>query len=140
MKKAFKRIGLTFEDGVILQNIYNNPGTNQIQISNALILDTAAVARALKDLEQKGFVVRKIDSTNERKKVVNVTEEGGKLALKINAIMEAWDEQIFSDLSNEEANRLIANMRFLKEKADLLDVNELVEEVDALNSTFIDLD
>ena len=129
MKKAFKLIGLTFEEGVILQNVLLNPNTNQDQIAKALAFDTAAVARALKELEEKKYITRKIDINNQRKKIVEISKKGEEIALKVNMIMENWDQEIFKDMNNTKANKVIDNMRLLKESTDNLDINDLVNKL-----------
>ena len=127
MKKAFKEIGLTFEEGVILQNIMLNPSSSQDEIARALVFDTAAVARALKELEGKGYVTRIIDPDNQRKKIVSITSSGQETALKINKIMEAWDTMIFKGLKKKEKEEVVDKMRFLKDRAYDIDINELLD-------------
>ena len=126
MKKAFKEIGLTFEEGVILQNIMLNPDSSQDEIAKALVFDTAAVARALKELEGKGYVTRIIDPNNQRKKIVSITSSGQETALKINKVMEAWDAEIFKGLKKKEKQKVVDDMRFLKERAYDIDISELL--------------
>ena len=129
MKKAFKEIGLTFEEGVILQNIMINPDSSQDEIARALVFDTAAVARALKELEGKGYVSRRIDPDNQRKKIVSITAEGTQIALKINEIMENWDNAIFKGLKKNEKKEVVDDMRFLKDRAYDVDINELLDHL-----------
>ena len=127
MKKAFKEIGLTFEEGVILQNIMLNPSSSQDEIARALVFDTAAVARALKELEGKGYVTRIIDPDNQRKKIVSITSSGQETALKINKIMETWDAEIFAGLKKKEKEEIVDDLHFLKDRAYDIDINELLD-------------
>ena len=126
MKKAFKNIDLTFEEGVVLQYAANNPGTSQDKIARALIFDTAAVARALKELEAKNMVIREIDQNNQRKKTVNLTEKGREYNDHINEAMRLWDDKVFGSLSPEETERTIGVMQYLQESAENIDMKELI--------------
>jgi len=122
MKKAFKQLGISFDEGIVLQNVYYHPGTTQDEIARSLVLDTAAVARSLKALEQKGYLTRVIDENNQRRKLVTITAGGVELVRRINGAMHAWDSAVFSAYDDAEDARIINGMRSLQEQASSVDI------------------
>lgn len=127
MKKAFKQLGISFDEGIVLQYVLHNPGTTQDSIADSLVLDTAAVARSLKSLEQKGYLTRVIDENNQRRKLVTISPPGEALALRINGAMQAWDSAVLSDYDESEAERIISGMRSLQEHASAVDIAAVLE-------------
>lgn len=126
MKKAFKLLGISFDEGIILQNVHYNPGTTQDQIAENLILDAAAVARSLKVLEQKGLVSRVTDEKNQRRKLVTISPAGAELVNHMNSAMGAWDEAVFSDYDNAELIRVVNGMKSLYTKASSVDISSVL--------------
>lgn len=126
MKKAFKQLGISFDEGIVLQNVLLNPGTTQDRIAEALVLDAAAVARSLKSLEGKKLLVRKVDKKNQRRKLVTVTPDGEKIAQQINEAVDAWDREIFRGISEEQASKIVECTRYLHHRATEIDVSAMI--------------
>ena len=83
MKKAFKQLGISFDEGIILQNVNYNPGTTQDTIADNLALDTAAVAQLITDYTSgyPFFVSRVCQLIDEQKFTWN--KEGVMNAVKM---------------------------------------------------------
>lgn len=128
MKRAFKKLGISFDEGIILLNVYANPNTTQDRIAELLSLDAAAVARGLKSLEQKDCLTREIDIENQRRKLVNISPAGQVLVDQITQIMQIWDEAIFEGLSAEEIRQYVDNIHFFQERASEVDISALLEK------------
>ena len=47
--------------------LYENEGTNQYDISRDLYIDKTTVAKALKKLEESGYILRKTDQRDKRR-------------------------------------------------------------------------
>ena len=127
MKKAFKQLGISFDEGIVLLNVLYHPGTTQDSIADNLVLDTAAVARSLKALEQKGYLSRVIDENNQRRKLVTISPSGAELARRINGAMQAWDNIVLSEYDEAETGRIINGMRSLQERAAAVDISAVLE-------------
>lgn len=127
MKKAFKQIGISFDEGIILQYLLVNPGVTQDHIAEALALDAAAVARSLKSMEQRGYLLRTVDETNQRRKLTNITPVGAQVAERIIRAMDAWDNEIFKGLSDERVAALTESTSFLQRRAEEIDISSLLE-------------
>lgn len=127
MKRAFKQLGISFDEGIVLPYVMGNPGTTQDSIADSLVLDTAAVARSLKALEQKGYLTRVIDENNQRRKLVTISPEGEALAKKIHAAMQAWDDEIFRESGTDKSESVIESMRFLQQRASSVDISSVLK-------------
>ena len=83
------------EDGVgtaeidLIHALRHNPGCTQARLAELLHADKAAIARRTKNLEAKGFLIRKDDPTDRRSQLLYPTEkaetlkEGIDLAAKL---------------------------------------------------------
>ena len=122
MKKEFKALGISFDEGVVIQNVFFNPGTTQDAIAKTLALDPAAVARSLKSLEAAEYVTREIDMTNQRKKNVTITTKGKQIVKKIISLLEKWDSIIFEGMSEEATQKILEAMHFLQQRAEAIEI------------------
>ena len=61
----FKQIGLARGQYLYVVRIYEHPGIISEQLSNLIKVDRTTIARAVKKLEQKGFIVRRSDPQNK---------------------------------------------------------------------------
>ena len=127
MKKSFKRLGISFDEGIVLQHVQENPGSAQDQIAEAMVLDAAAVARSLKSLEQKGYLSRVVDIENQRRKLVNITPAGSELAKQINQTMKIWDNEVFNGLSESAIASLRSSALFFQQRATVINIAALLD-------------
>lgn len=65
-------------------------------------MDKATAARAIKKLEDAGYVYRQQDPEDKRTYRAFVTEKGRSLEEKMRKIALKWDSTVFSGLSKEE--------------------------------------
>lgn len=127
MKRAFKQLRISFDEGIVLHNVMWNPGTTQDSIADSLVLDTAAVARSLKVLEQKGYLTRVIDENNQRRKLVTLSPEGEALGKQIHTAMQAWDDEIFRESGADKTEAVIESLHFLQERASSVDISSVLK-------------
>ena len=77
--------------------------TMAINANNALNKNNSTVAGNLEKLEKKGLITK---TPEKRKKIINVTQEGAKIAQVIMDYDDEWDEKIKKQLTDEEYNNL----------------------------------
>jgi DNA-binding MarR family transcriptional regulator len=94
---------------------YDGPVT-QDELSAALVIDKAATARALYQLEQNGFVSRTVNPENRRQKLVSATEKARSIQTRFYDILQSASDVFTRDFSREDMeqvlglmNRMIAN-------------------------------
>jgi DNA-binding MarR family transcriptional regulator len=77
------------------------------ELSAAMNTSTARVAMALKSLETKGFIRRRIDKDDRRKVIVSITEEGRRLVLSERREMRDRMARILRELGEEDTREYI---------------------------------
>ncbi len=81
----------------------NRCGTSsQEEISRALVFDKATTARAIRKLEELGYVTRRVASDDHRRYEVSITESGRAAAVEIRSILRDWNRQLTAGFIAEE--------------------------------------
>lgn len=83
----------------LLIKAYKNKAISQEELAGELHVNESTVTRNLDKLEKKGLIFK---TPEKRKKIVNVTAEGAKIAQKIMDYDEKWDETIKESLTERE--------------------------------------
>lgn len=109
-REAEKLVLLTLrEEGVgtaeidLIHALRHNPGCTQAMLAEILHADKAAIARRTKNLEAKGFLVRKDDPNDRRSQLLYPTGRAETLKSSKAEIEAAFYEYLTTALSTEEA-------------------------------------
>jgi DNA-binding MarR family transcriptional regulator len=97
--------------------VYTNNGASQEKISDCLKIDKTTTARAIKKLEEGGFVVRNIDSDDKRAYKVFLTQKAVDIIPHIQETMKKWEDFVISDISEDEHMMLEKLLNKMAEKA-----------------------
>ena len=73
--RALKELNLTSAEYPFLLFLYHQEGKTQEELSTYLYIDKAATARAIKSLEEKGYVDKKHDKSDKRCNRIFLTEK-----------------------------------------------------------------
>jgi DNA-binding MarR family transcriptional regulator len=84
-RAVVEQAGLPFSRVRILKRLSRLPMTVK-QLAHAAAMDAPATTVAVNDLEDRGLVVRELDPTNRRCKVVSLTDAGREMVRKIDAV------------------------------------------------------
>ena len=84
-RAVVEQTGLPFSRIRILNRLSRQPMTVK-QVAHAAAMDAPATTVAVNDLEDRGLVVRRIDPTNRRCKVVSLTDAGRAMVHKIDTV------------------------------------------------------
>ena len=76
-------------------------------------IDKGTVARALRKLEDKEYLFRKVDSLNRRKYLIYLTEKGRMAVPTVINIEKEWENSICSKFSEVEYNNLFDILKVL---------------------------
>lgn len=90
-----------------LLELYIEDGRNQEELAEVLKIDKGTTARAIKKLEENGFVRREKDENDKRSNRVYLTEEGKGVKNDIFFILNQWDEKMSEQLNKEERELMI---------------------------------
>ncbi|MEU7141025.1 MarR family transcriptional regulator [Nocardia sp. NPDC046473] len=80
-RAAVERTGLPFSRIRVLRRLRAAPLT-VTELAHAAAIDAPAATVAVNDLEEQGYVVREVDPTNRRKKLVSITTAGRAVLAK----------------------------------------------------------
>ena len=110
-KPVLDEIDLTYTQYITMMVLWEQGSVSVKEIGRLLYLDSGTLTPVLKKLEQKGFIVRRRDSSDERQLEVSVTDEG--LALRDRALSVPQKMACSVTITREEAEtlcRILAKM------------------------------
>lgn len=101
-------LGIHRSAHIILINIQKNGGIgSQKQLANIVGITPAAVTGALKTLEKKGYITRKLGK-DLRYNEVNITEAGAALLASAKSMFTEVDETLFEGFTESEFDMYIS--------------------------------
>jgi DNA-binding MarR family transcriptional regulator len=86
-RAVVEKSGLPFSRIRILKRL-SRRSMSVKELAHAATIDAPAATVAVNDLENRGLVVREVDPTNRRCKVVSLTEDGHAMVREIDAITD----------------------------------------------------
>lgn len=98
----------------------HNPDATQDEISRRMMIDKAAVARAIQRLEEEGYLTRIPDETNRRKYRITLTETGIRLAQDAVSAADKIDREITADIPEEAQPYLMSILRKMAHTSSIL--------------------
>jgi DNA-binding MarR family transcriptional regulator len=116
-------------EGIPFVELFTNEGKSQDELSALIKIDKATTARSLAKLEDKGYIIRKTDSADNRVRRVYLTGKAKKFAPTFSAdnrvrrvyltgkakkfaptffaIFNAWQDTLVQNFSREEKEQLL---------------------------------
>jgi len=88
-------------------------GITQEELAAHFHIDKGTVARAIRKLEDKEYLFRKVDSLNRRRYLIYLTEKGRRAVPQIINIDKEWENSMCSKFSNEEYQNLFNILKVL---------------------------
>ena len=89
-------------EGRYLMEIHKRKNLSQDDLANIFGQSKGTIAKALRKLEDKGYVERKIDENNRRKYILNTTKEGEELAVLLKSDLDKWEKLVGIDKLDDE--------------------------------------
>lgn len=103
----FSKFNIGAGQYVFLLNLYRNEGITQDELTSIVKLDKATTARALKKLEDEGYVKRVRREDDKRFYSIMLTEKAKEIKQDIYSIMNTWEEKMRNCFTDEESKELI---------------------------------
>lgn len=103
-----------------LVEIALSPGLTQDELSERLFMDKTTTARAVKDLEGKGYITRERDTEDKRCRRLWPTEKGKVFAPKVIEARKKAQEALAQGFTAEERARLAILLQNLAQNASHL--------------------
>jgi len=115
--KQLKDYNIKKSQYIFLNALYKKDGVSQEQLSNYLKIDKGTTAKAIKKLEDDGYVIRKVDTKDKRAYNVYLTEKGVEIKPVVRKAMLDWIDILFSGFSEEEREQSLALLEKMGENA-----------------------
>lgn len=108
-EREMAAIGLNHTEARLLSLLSEAGGESaQDALSNQLHIDRSNAGRALKRLEQDGYITRVRDEADRRAFLVQLTGKGRRAVRDIMKVRDAIVAGFFGELTEEEAGRAVA--------------------------------
>lgn len=102
LSKALADKDVSYSDSIFLINIGNKSGISQEELSDLLAIDKAAIARSVKSLEEKGYLVTERSGQDKRAKELYLTEAGKTFVQFMDGLHQRWAEHVMNHMSEQE--------------------------------------
>ena len=106
---------------MFLMELYTQDGKNQEDLSKILKIDKGTTARAIKKLEEEGYVRREKDDHDKRSNKVFLTQKGMDIKDDIHETLSQWESKISQSIDEEER---ILMIKLLKKVCSNIDTQE----------------
>ena len=90
--------------GFLSELLFSGDGLSQEQLSEHLMIDKSNTARALKVLEEKGYIIREEEAVT-RKKYIYLTEAAKTIRHEIKAIQNEYNDILMDGFSDDDAKK-----------------------------------
>lgn len=97
---------LSFAQSIVLVGIYRREGVNQRTLADAIAMAPGVVSRVLRDLEDRGCIIKQRDEQNRRNYNLYLTSAGEELAEKSLLIQHDYWNKLLECLTSEEVEIL----------------------------------
>lgn len=99
-------VGIGHGQFMFLLELYRQDGRSQEELSDKLSIDKGTTARAIKKLEDNGFLTRERDKNDKRAYKIYLTDKGKDVKTNILEVLDIWNDILTSTLSEEEKGTL----------------------------------
>ncbi|MDE5978163.1 MAG: MarR family transcriptional regulator [Turicibacter sp.] len=87
---------------IVLISIADNEGINQRDLTHIIMIDKATTTKALKKLEEEGYIYRQCDEVDRRYNKLFLTEKGHQILPLLTSILVETMEELTIGMSEEE--------------------------------------
>lgn len=106
LEKRLKQYDINYNEQIIIMYISKNVNTNQDSIAKNFMTDKGTVAKTIKKLEDKGFILRKENPSNKRENIITLSAKGREVINHMNTLLTEWQEIVFKDFDEEEIDQM----------------------------------
>lgn len=97
---------LTLKEFSVLLRIRFQGVATQHDLVELFKVSGAYIAKLLRKFEDHGYIARKEDPENRRKKIVKMTDEGIKKTDEIIEVIQNWEDKVTASISEDEIKTL----------------------------------
>lgn len=97
--------------------IGKNPDISQWELSEVIAMDKGTTAKAVKKLEDEGYITRIPLKEDKRVKQLRVTDKALPLLAKLEKLREEWDAIVMESMTEEEIEQTEKQMHNIAKRA-----------------------
>lgn len=98
---------------LVVKNFQSGGNVTVTELSNSMLISAPAISKTLRNLEERGIILRTLDVKNRRKTYVHLTELGKEVYAREDRIMNRFGERILEGFGKENAKALLKQMTTL---------------------------
>lgn len=102
----------------VLASLADGGPAAQAPLSDRIGIDRSDMVSLLDDLEELGYVVRRADRTDRRRKIVDITDDGTVALKELDRLVHAADDQLVAPLTADERATLAGLLARILPEAD----------------------
>jgi len=104
---------LTKPQYAVLRSIAENPGIEQVQLTDVAVSSKATLAEMLSRLEARGLLIREADPADKRRRFITLTPEGRAVLAKTQPIGQQVDTEFLARLSPDDQQHLVRLLKLI---------------------------
>lgn len=118
---ALSKYNITTAEYPFFMAIQYNKGLTQEELTEIVCVDKAATARAVRSMEEKGFLIRVQDERDRRQNRIYATEKTMQLADAVNSELLRFNDLLTQGISAENVDIILAGLQKMEQNvSDLL--------------------
>lgn len=126
---ALSDFNITSAEYSFLLCLYRKDGKTQEELSSFLDIDKSATTRAIKSLEEKGYVTKEKDDDDKRFNRIYLTDKAKENQDNIKKQIFHWSEFLMEDVSEEDAAILFNVLESMTNKLDKTNLKKLGDDI-----------
>lgn len=117
ISKALVGKELSYSDSIFLVNIGDKEGTTQEEIADLLAIDKAAIARSVKNMDGKGYLITERSSVDKRAKELYLSDSGHELYQYMRELHQQWMDQVMGNLDVADKKAFARTIQHISRQA-----------------------
>jgi DNA-binding MarR family transcriptional regulator len=127
LNHSLKEFNITSSEYSFLLYLFRADGATQDEMSSYLYIDKAAIARSMKSLESKGYVLKIKDTTDKRYNRIYLTDKAKSNREAIRKKVWHWIEFLTDDLDEEITDVFLTVLEKMASKVEKSNLKKLME-------------
>ncbi|WP_248926963.1 MarR family winged helix-turn-helix transcriptional regulator [Paenibacillus hamazuiensis] len=115
--ERLKHYGIGKGQYIFLNALYREDGLSQEELSRYLKIDKGTTAKALKKLEQQGYVTRKVSDRDKRSYQLFLTEKALGIKEEVRGVLTDWRNMLSYGFSEEEKQLVLSLLERMGDNA-----------------------
>ncbi|MBE6043031.1 MAG: MarR family transcriptional regulator [Clostridium thermopalmarium] len=124
---SLKKFNISSAEYSFLMYLYRNNGATQDELSSYLYIDKAATARAIKSLEEKGYVIKSKDNLDKRYNRVYLTNKAIAYKDKIREAVWGWNKLLTKDIDPQDLDLIVSSLEKMVSTVENTDIKKELE-------------